>query len=707
MFRDWAAAAVLAIVVTGCGFEINGATGDGGPIEPDPDAAPLPTVGFALPGQTQDESSGPVMVQVTLSPGALGSVSVPYSFGGDAILGTDYTASAGTLVFAIGETTKSISLMIIADQEAESSETILISLMSPTGATLGSATHAITIGANTLPRVNLSTASSMTDEGTAVTITMTLDKMANGPSSVTYTIGGGTALAAGTYADYTLASGVVNFPIGSTMQTLPLGVINDLRNELDETLDITLTTSTGVVLGTLISQTHTILNNDAVPGVSFSPAMATVAEGDTGTAPATLTVTLSAASGRTVTVPFAVNAAGTSTTDPTDYTLVGSSVTFVEGDTVKMITINVTGDLINEPTETLALNITAPADLSATLGGAPIGQLTITDNDSWCRGSGTFRVCYSSLPTNAVALSGTISTNSGAPLCEVNQPIGWTTGGQPSACVIVGSSITVASNTFVSGSRPLVLVADDGVTISATLDVASHLNGNSGPGAPFGGASCTSFLQSPGIGGGGAGGSFVTIGGDGGLGALGANAGRAANQVIPPLVLRAGCSGQLGDSGNEVGHGGGAVYILAGGNLRISGNINASGSAGTGGSNSSGGSGGGSGGMVVLYAASINAGGGLVMANGGGAASGGSASSSGGSGNDPVLSAPTTPATGGPANAGGKGGNGYAGTTAATDGANSSVPTDGGGGGGGGGGYVRANVAPGGTVSAGVVDIIP
>jgi len=64
------------------------------------------------------------------------------------------------------------------------------------------------------------------------------------------------------------------------MQMLPLGIINDTRNELAEDLTITLTTSTGVVIGTTSAQAHTIMDNDAVPAVRFSQAMSMIAEGD-------------------------------------------------------------------------------------------------------------------------------------------------------------------------------------------------------------------------------------------------------------------------------------------------------------------------------------------------------------------------------------------------------------------------------------------
>src|SRR5258708_3675497 len=61
----------------------------------------------------------------------------------------DYLTTLGTLQFAAGETTKTISIPIIDDVYAEGSETFTISLSNPTGATLGTpATATLTINDN-------------------------------------------------------------------------------------------------------------------------------------------------------------------------------------------------------------------------------------------------------------------------------------------------------------------------------------------------------------------------------------------------------------------------------------------------------------------------------------------------------------------------------------------------------------------------------
>ncbi|MDB4960227.1 MAG: retention module-containing protein [Myxococcales bacterium] len=670
----------------------------------------LPTVGFIQSSSTQDETSGAISIEVQLSEPAAGLVTVHYALGGTATEGPDYTSAADTLTFSPGDTTKTIELTISPDGVDEPDETIELTLDSPTGAALATAQHTVTISANALPRVVLSTATSSLDEEMPVMITFSLTSAAAGPVTVKYTVGGGTALGSGTYADYGLASGEVTFPAGSTSQQLPLNVLTDTRNENNETVDITLTSSMGAVVGTTAMQRHTILDNDPVPTAAITTSSPTLTLQE-NVAAVMVTVALSDASGKTVDIPWTI--AGTSTaTLVTDYTVSNSTMTlsFPEGTTSQTITVNVVQDTLDETDETVVVNLGTP--VNATLGAVADRTRTITiqDDDLWCQGTGAFAVCYDAGPTAAVVLTNTINTTSSS-LCGA-QPVGWSAQGQPAACVIVGTSITMPASTTVTGARPLVLAATTAINISGILDVSSRLGGSAGPASPSG--SCRAFPQAPeggdGGGAGGAGGSFMSKGGNGGVGASINQEGTSPiSEAARPTALRAGCHGQqgAGSGGNNsgaVGRGGGAVMLAAGGTITISGAINASGSGGEGGSDETGGSGAGTGGMIYLHAAAFSASGGVVMANGGGGAGGGRNGSSGTDGTDPLTTAPLVRAPGGSNQAGGGGGQGHGGTTG--PGAGESVGNNrGGGGGGGGGGYIRANLAlTGASVSAGLVE---
>ena len=243
-----------------------------------------------------------------------------------------------------------------------------------------------------------------------------------------------------------------------------------------------------------------------------------------------------------------------------------------------------------------------------------------------CYGPSGWQVCLDVAPTAAVALPATLDTDKSG-LCLKDQPASWTAALQPDACFVVGDTMTMAS-LAATGSRPLVIVARSQINVMALLDVASHRS-NLIVGAGSGPTDCKPFGRSPGNGqpngggGGGAGGSFMFRGADGGSGdALNHQGGQAADADIgPPTRLRGGCPGQPGNGGapTDGGAGGGAVYLVSGGTISISGKIDASGAGGGGGDATDGGGGGGSGGTIVLYASSITTSSATVLiVNGGG-----------------------------------------------------------------------------------------
>ena len=79
-------------------------------------------------------------------------------------------------------------------------------------------------------------------------------------------------------------------------------------------------------------------------------------EGNSGTTNFTFTVTLSAASGQSVTVNYAT-APGAATAG-SDYVTNSNTLTFSPGDTTKTITVLVNGDTANEPNEAFSVNLT-------------------------------------------------------------------------------------------------------------------------------------------------------------------------------------------------------------------------------------------------------------------------------------------------------------------------------------------------------------
>lgn len=268
-------------------------------------------------------------------------------------------------------------------------------------------------------------------------------------------------------------------------------------------------------------------------------------------------------------------------------------------------------------------------------------------------------------------------------------------------CVVAATSMNIAGNLRATGTKPLVLLATGSITTTAEIDVGSHIDRDLG--APETGAGADPALCEPGMapdrtgGGGGAGGSFLGRGGAGGSGTS-APGGLAGPAAAPEAMLRGGCPGQGGqgvtNNTGRGGHGGGAVLLISGTRIDVSGVIKATGEGGGGAAPTAGGGGGGGGGMIAFDAPIVTCDEAL-LANGGGGGEGGGPLVGGSAGWDPQYPDAATGGYGGSPD-GGNGGSGSPPSVAAPGGVGAAgTPNRGGGGGGGGGAGRIIKIAPG------------
>ena len=126
--------------------------------------------------------------------------------------------------------------------------------------------------------------------------------------------------------------------------------------------------------------TVTVNDDDGAPTLSINNP--TVTEGDSATAALSFTVRLTPASGRQVTVAYGDQGTGTARAG-TDYTaLAAGTLTFAPGDTSKTVAVTVTGDVIDEPDETVVVRLSSPANATLTGGETTLdGTGTVEDND--------------------------------------------------------------------------------------------------------------------------------------------------------------------------------------------------------------------------------------------------------------------------------------------------------------------------------------
>ena len=192
------------------------------------------------------------------------------------------------------------------------------------------------------------------------------------PLQVSWATAPGSASAPG---DFTTSSGTVSLTKSASSKVIGVPIVRDATDEPNETFVVNLTTLVGAPGQIGDPQgVGTITDDDAPPTLSVNDV--SVTEGNAGTTTATFTVSLSAASGKTVTVGWST--ADADAAQPVDYTAGSGTLTFVPGDTSETVGVSVNGDLVAELDEIFDVTLTAPSN--ATLGDAT-GVGTIVDDE--------------------------------------------------------------------------------------------------------------------------------------------------------------------------------------------------------------------------------------------------------------------------------------------------------------------------------------
>ncbi len=188
--------------------------------------------------------------------------------------------------------------------------------------------------------------------------------------TVDYTTADGSAVAG---SDYTTKRGTLTFDPGQTAKVIEIIILNDALNEPDEQFVVSLSNPVNAVSGSPSSVAVVIQDDDPVPtlfindvrvcegyvnlGGPFGGGPPGVALG-TGV-PVVFMVTLSAASGRTVTVGYATadGASFPGAIAPYDYYSTSGTLVFSPGETTKNVTVIIIADGAPEGDETFLVNL--------------------------------------------------------------------------------------------------------------------------------------------------------------------------------------------------------------------------------------------------------------------------------------------------------------------------------------------------------------
>ncbi|KPA19406.1 Na-Ca exchanger/integrin-beta4 domain protein, partial [Candidatus Magnetomorum sp. HK-1] len=223
-----------------------------------------PTISWSPFSSTVSENSGSIQLTANLSSISGIAASIDYTVSGTATSGTDYSI-VNTLTIEAGSTSNSVTLFIANDNIDENSEVIFVNMVAYTNVTAGIATvYTLTItDDDNPPIISFSPVSKISAESIGIVSINTILSLASEKSiSVDYGMIGGTASSG---IDYTLISGTLNFPPGSTSKTITCTVADDSIEEASETVILGLSNFVNVTetSGAGDSFTLTIEDNDS------------------------------------------------------------------------------------------------------------------------------------------------------------------------------------------------------------------------------------------------------------------------------------------------------------------------------------------------------------------------------------------------------------------------------------------------------------
>ncbi|MCP3915860.1 MAG: choice-of-anchor D domain-containing protein [bacterium] len=236
----------------------------GGPAGGSPAEFAVPVVEFALAAQDVDEDGGAVTVKVKLSEIHADDVSVPYTLSGSAILGVDFTVDPSPLLIPAGNLTADIGLTLLDDLLHEFDETIVLTLGTPTNATLGAETvHTVTIlDDDSPPTVDFQSPRAQAREDVGVVhVPVVLDAAAGRDVTIPFLHSG----SAQHPADYSIVSSPLVIAAGQTTATIDITLVDDAMDEQWERVRIDLDAGLeGATAGRVVQYDLLVIDDDGI-----------------------------------------------------------------------------------------------------------------------------------------------------------------------------------------------------------------------------------------------------------------------------------------------------------------------------------------------------------------------------------------------------------------------------------------------------------
>ncbi|QJB44053.1 putative Ig domain-containing protein [Dolichospermum flos-aquae] len=342
------------------------------------------------PTSVNEDGNSNLVYTFTRSGNLSTALTANFNVSGNATFNTDYTQidaasftdTTGTVTFAAGASTATVTVNPTDDTTIESDETVILTLASGAGYTVGTTAGVSgTISNDDFPLISLAVSpTSVVEDGTAnLVYTFTRTEATTNALTVNYGISGTADI-----SDYSGATPgtdkTITFAAGSSTATVTVDPTADTTIESDETVILTLATGAGYIVSTTTGASGTITNDDTavLPNITLAVAPSSVLED--GTANLVYTFTRTEATTNALTINYSI--AGTADTSDYSGATPGTdkTITFAAGSSTAIVTIDPTADTTIESNETVALTIASGTGYTIGTTAAVTG--TIIDDDT-------------------------------------------------------------------------------------------------------------------------------------------------------------------------------------------------------------------------------------------------------------------------------------------------------------------------------------
>gem|GEM_PF-1526292 len=346
----------------------------------DDDLAPALSINSVTVREGNSGSTNAAVFTVSLSTVSGQQVSIDYeTANGTAQAGNDFVPTSGTLTFEPGQTNRTAVVQVKGDAEIEGPEFFRVFLFKPTNATVpvDQASGTVTIiDAELVPALLVQNVT--VTEGNVGPTNAIFSVSLSTASAQTVTVDFATTNdTAQANLDYVHTSGQLTFTPEQTSQSFTVQVNGDTTIETNEVFWVRFSNAINATLAVPQVQA-TIVDDERKPELSVADAE--VIEGNDGLAKADFTITLSPPTTESVTVDF-VTRSETATSEGADFVPQFTKVVFEPEATRKTVSVQVIGDVVNEPDEHFSVLLTSPAQ--ATIApGQGVARGTIRNDDA-------------------------------------------------------------------------------------------------------------------------------------------------------------------------------------------------------------------------------------------------------------------------------------------------------------------------------------